>query len=355
MSTEHDELDTQAPSPEQDTEASTQQPEQGNAPEQVAYPDPIGEEALEDEGQRGATRKLLDALTEPDAAQAKPEAGTPDAPEKPPEPAKAEAKPPAQDAPPEEEKDLLEAVNSDRGKERVRKVFAENKAMKQEMEGVRDMLGRYDLPPTELAQLMEFGRLTRSANPQDARLALGMLDQQRLALAQRLGVPLPGVDILAEFPDLQQGVQDLRIDPALAHEMARLRVHERMQQQTMQQQTQRAQQSAAFQQQAQQAQAQMESYLQSRSHELDHQARMQALTEHFSDPAKLQAFVQTYSPEQWMPTLQVMYDSIRAPQPAQKPAAQPLRSRPTSLGAPVQKGESSMDRLHAAIANMGIG
>ena len=77
------------------------------------------------------------------------------------------------------------------------------------------------------------------------------------------------------------------------------------------------------------------------------------LSEHFGDQAKLQAFVQTYQPSQWLPTLQVMYDSIRAPQPA-KPAVQPLRSRPSSLGVPASSGSSPMERVAAALDKMSI-
>lgn len=322
------------------TDAAQEGAEQQSEAVDVAFPQEVDEQV---EPQAKAALDFLDKISEDDNKPADATKNT-----KP-----EQAKPEDADKPKDEESELLETVQSDRGKERVRKTFEENKALKQEMEGVRDMFTRFDLPAPEIAQLMEFGRLAKSTDPQEVKLALDILEQQRTALAQRAGIAVPGVNVLDKFPDLKQAVADMSIDEAHAHEIARLRTIEQQQQGARAAQMQQQQQQAEFAQVAATAQQQMEAYLQSRAHEVDHKAKMQALSEHFGDQAKLQAFVQTYQPSQWLPTLQVMYDSIRAPQPA-KPAVQPLRSRPSSLGVPASSGSSPMERVAAALDKMSI-
>ena len=118
------------------TDAAQEGAEQQSEAVDVAFPQEVDEQV---EPQAKAALDFLDKISEDgdkpaDAAEdTKPE----------------QAKPEDADKPKDEESELLETVQSDRGKERVRKTFEENKSLKQELEGVRDMFTRFDLPAPE--------------------------------------------------------------------------------------------------------------------------------------------------------------------------------------------------------------
>lgn len=90
-------------------------------------------------------------------------------------------------------------------------------------------------------------------NRGDLRGALAALDEQRRMIALHLGQPVAGVDMLSDFPDLQQKVANLQMSPADAEEMARARIALNMTRQAGQRQQQERQQQQD-QERAQQAQ-----------------------------------------------------------------------------------------------------
>lgn len=273
----------------------------------------------------------------------KPEAAAPAA-----EPAKT---------PEQEEAELLEGVKSERGKERIQRVFAERKQLEQDLGDFREMVRSTGMNADEFAKSLEFGRLAKSDDPQQLAVALEMVEAQRAQLYQRLGREAPGVDLLQGHDDLRQAVDNMEISRERAVELASLRrtqQHQRQQQQVARQVEQSAQEFNTSMQQASQA---MEQYLSSRVNEADHPARMAALTSHFKDPARMQEFVSTYStPQQMLAAVKFMYDNIRVA-PAAQPAArreQPIRSRPAALGTPAAGGGSPADRLAARMEQMGL-
>jgi len=81
---------------------------------------------------------------------------------------------------------------------------------------------------------------------------------------------------------------------------------------------------------------------------------MKVITSHFQNPANLQAFITTYQPNQWAATIKMMYDGIVVPPTQQANQPQPIRSRPSQLGAPAAQGATPADRLAQRLDNMGI-
>ncbi len=256
--------------------------------------------------------------------------------------------------PEQEEAELLEGVKSERGKERIRQVFAERKQLEADITEFRELVKSTGMSAQEFAQTLEFGRLVSSNDEKNIRVALEMIETQRAALYQKLGVEAPGVDLLAGHDDLKAAVENMEITRDKALELAKLRKTQADLTQRQQAETERAQSQEQYRQTVQSAASAMEAYLSTRAKEADHPARLKIIGEHFQNPANLQRFVQTFEPKQWTAALQMMYDGIVVPKAAPSAQPQPLRSRPAQLGTPAAQGNSPMDRLAQHLDNLGI-
>ncbi len=91
-------------------------------------------------------------------------------------------------------------------------------------------------------------------NRGDLRGALAALDEQRKLISLAIGQPVPGVDLLANHPDLREEVDNLQLTQARAEEIARSRETTTLQRQS----AQRQQQAREQQEQETQAQDQFE-------------------------------------------------------------------------------------------------
>lgn len=254
----------------------------------------------------------------------------------------------------QEEAELLEGVKSERGKERIKSVFAEKKQLETDISEFRELVTSTGMSAQEFAQTLEFGRLVNSGDEKNIRVALEMIEGQRAMLYQKLGIEAPGVDLLDGQDDLKAAVENMEITRDKAVELAKFRKSEAAKTAQAQREQQAAQGQEQFRQTVASASQQMEAYLDTRKNEVDHKARMKVLGDHFAKPENLQAFVTTYQPNQWMATIKMMYDGVVVPKPAAAPAPQPIRSRPAQLGTPATSGNSPMDRLAQRMDNMGI-
>ncbi len=313
---------------------------------------PTDAPAPADEGDKPTSKMaaLLDELAG-DAPAADPEGKPADEP-KAAEP-QAAAKP-AEANPEQEEAELLEGVKSERGKERIKAVFAERKALEQDLNEFRELVKSTGMSAQDFAQTLEFGRLVNSGDEKNLRVALEMIEGQRAMLYQKLGQEAPGVDLLAGHDDLKEAVENMEITRERAVELAKFRKSEaevRARQQAQQSQQQERQQ---FEQTVHQAAATMEAYLQTRATEVDHAARMKVIGEHFKNPANLQAFVTTYQPQQWAATIKMMYDNIQVPRAPAAASPQPIRSRPAQLGTPAPGAGAPIDRIAQRMESMGL-
>ena len=249
---------------------------------------------------------------------------------------------------------MLEGVKSERGKDRIRQVFAERKQLEQDITEFKQLVQGTGMTPQDFAQTLEFGRLVNSGDEKDVRVALEMLAGQRAALYQRLGVEAPGIDLLQGHDDLKAAVDNMEITRERAVELAKFRKTEAAKAQQQQEAQATNQRQQEFQQTVQSAAGAMEAYLNTRANEVDHPARMKVITAHFQNPANLQAFIQTYQPNQWAATIKMMYDNIVVPAAPAAHQPQPMRSRPTQLGTPAAQGATPIDRLAQRLDNMGI-
>lgn len=251
------------------------------------------------DGQAPRTRALLDSLVAGEVAPATAAKGEPA------EPAAqtpAVVPPPQQQAAPtpdQEEAELLEGVKSERGRERIKQVFAERKQLEADIVEFRDMVQSTGMSAPEFAQTLEFGRLASSNDEKNLRVALQMVEQQRSQLLTRLGIEAPGFDALADHPDLSEAVESLEITRERALELAKHRRRDQQAQQQRQVHEQSQQEQQQFHQQLQSVGKTVESFIGSRMNEVDHAPRWKALSAHFQNPENMQRFVSTYQPQQW--------------------------------------------------------
>lgn len=317
-----------------DAQATDADPEAGKTNDEAPKP-----------GSRMAA--MLDELTDDPNAAPKTE-------EKPAEKvAEADKAPEAPKTPEAEESELLEGVKSERGKERIKQVFAEKKQLEQDITEFRELVKSTGMTPQEFAQTLEFGRLINSGDEKNLRVALEMIEGQRSMLYAKLGVEAPGVDLLTGHDDLKAAVDNMEITRERAVELVKYRKAEGEKQQRLQAAQQETESRQQYEQTVQQAAGSMEQYLETRKNEVDHPARMKVITEHFKNPANLQAFVQTYRPDQWAATVKMMYDNIQVPR-NQAPGPQPIRSRPATLGTPAASAATPIDRIAQRMESMGL-
>lgn len=195
--------------------------------------------------------------------------------------------------------------------------------------------------PQEFSQALDYLRAMKSG---DMDTALRMVENQRRQISLALGRPLPGADVLAQFPDLRQRVDSYQMDEQAALEIARARVmqHQRMQQEQAYQATTQRQQ--AIEQERAQAIGQIDQLgLQWAKADPDYAAKEEVIR------MQLPAIAQQFPPSMWAHQVRMLYDTISA-MPMQAPARTapaPLRASGQSAGA--RQPGSMLEALQAGL------
>ena len=180
----------------------------------------------------------------------------------------------------------------------------------------------------EVTQLFDYAKAVKTG---DFDRVEQYLKQQIMQFEAVSGRSL-NVDLLSQFPDLQQRAEEMALDPTVAQELAQARW--RQQQQLQYAQQQQAQQQAQWQQQQQAAQA-----AQQRQAVFDHAVQqINDLTLNYAksdvmwpeyEPqvmAFAKAQLQGLPPEQWAFALQTFYSGLKQAARPVRPTATPLRS-----------------------------
>lgn len=259
--------------------------------------------------------------------------------------------------------EALEGVNAERGRQRITKLFHERRQLRQDIEDFRQVVVSTGMSPEEFARTLQFGRLATSNDPAQLEQALQMVEAQRVELYGRLGKEAPGIDLLAEFPDLKARVDNLELTRDAAVELAGYRRRDKQakqQRETQQQQEERLQKFEATVTQAANA---LDAYLATRANEADHEPRLRAIHAYFRRPGVLDEFVKTYEPHQWQHAVRTLYDNIRptalAPAPApsggQREPQPIVRNASSGLGRPAPNAaDEPIKRVASHIDRMGL-
>lgn len=218
--------------------------------------------------------------------------------------------------------------------------------------GVRELVAQSGLQPDEFQGMLQMGRLFKSADPKELQAALDQLDGLRADLATRLGVDAPGIDVLAQHPDLKAKVDGMTLSREDALEIVRLRGKGAQADQTQASQ----QEMAQFQATVKAAATEMDATLAARAATPGHQAKVDHIKAYFADKGRLTEFVTTYQPNQWKAAVLMMYDSYTPPAAPLPTTPQPLRPGHVASGVRVPNGKpvSSSDAVANAWDAVGL-
>lgn len=236
----------------------------------------------------------------------------------------------------------------ERSTERWNKLVDRTKHAEAARDSLATVLQNIGAPRDELAQHIETLTLAYRGGPDGQRKALARLDELRSALARNLGVEVPGVDLLADYPDLQQQVEDLKLSRELALDIASgRRMKTRVEAETNRTTTE--QQQAAQRQQAEQAAAAELDALGTRLQggDIDYNAKFKIL----KDNGDIEDIMQNFAPAQWAAQFERRYKLIgRASSKPRVQGEQPLRTSATTGGGKPQP-KSMLDAISLGIAD----
>lgn len=204
--------------------------------------------------------------------------------------------------------------------ERQAREAAEAKAHEHEgtISGLRQLMEETQTSADDFGALLEYNRMCKTGNWDHAR---ALLEDQLKWISIHQGKPAPGIDALADFPDLRHAVTQQQVSEEYALEIARSRTTEGM----LRQAQQRANQSR---QGEQQRSAQVNDAVRSvdawaakmAASDVDWPAKEKLLE------AKMEWLAANAPPAQWLGHLQQWYGLIAVPKAAQTEKPRPLAS-----------------------------
>lgn len=220
----------------------------------------------------------------------------------------------------------------------VRSVFKTPEHFQQAAEVVRSF-EEHQIQPQQFQQAVGFIAAINSGNFVAAQQ---ILTEQLRQVSLMTGQTVPGVDALAEFPDLRQAVDGFQITEAHAVELARMRRIQQAQQHH-QQQAQQVQQSRQAEEQAfTQGQAAVDKWARSMAaNDIDWPNIENQIVPHIPE------LLRGVPPQSWVNVLQAQAKVLKSAIPSfRQPAAEPAPLRPAGAGA-VQRAPANM---HEAIS-----
>lgn len=218
----------------------------------------------------------------------------------------------------------------------IAKLGGEVKVLAAGRDAILGVMKETNTTQDQLSGYLYFNQLLQSNKPEDLESALDMVERQRMGLYKALGREPEGggIDLLKDFPDLSKQVEEEEITRAAALEIAQGRreksARDQQASRTSQQQRTETERKAKLQQDGQQALSGIEAWTaELRKSDLDYTAKEDKLL------SKLDEVLEEYPPNQWLPTLKLLYAGIeitKAPAGGGK-GNQPLRSSGARPGA----------------------
>lgn len=177
--------------------------------------------------------------------------------------------------------------------------------------------------PKELGELLDYNFMLKTGKWEDA---LKVVNMHRANILKAMGKEEPGVDLLDDFPDLKTRVSNMELDRLTALELA---TNRRKESQRQAQEREAGAKNETVTQQRQQEDIALDAIDQWCAAKAKEDASYK-LKELKVTP-RIAEIMKKYPPNQWLPTIQLVYDSIavdRAP-----PSPPPLRANSVRPGA----------------------
>ena len=332
------------------TETPESSPVEGSKESVTPESQPVAEKSVQEDSQPPVKDETSDSSTEEEKtaveaikkalAEDESEEEVPDQVE---EDSKSEEKPEVED---EADDDVYSepAGLKPKAQERFRSLVEDNKTKTERLDQaefalkeIHKTVSESHMTPEEFGYLIDYGRMAVSKKPEELEYALQTAQNEIIRISQLLGKEVPGVDLLADQPELQKRVDDYELsrDDALRIAKSERELASYKQVQTQQ----RDQQQVATKQQDVQQQSldQVRAYMgKMKSTDINFSAKEARLVE---QAAKVR---QNYPPEQWPTVIQDLYETMSIDSSAQKQnlktsAPTPMQSTTSTVGSTVPK------------------
>ena len=253
------------------------------------------------------------------------------------------------DLKPEEKKGLhaktqarfAEVINTLKERETAISTLTEtNKTLAEARDAILGVMQETKTTQEQLVGYLEFNAMLHSNDPKQIEQALQLVERQRVALMTVLGREADGVDLLKDFPDLAEDVNESRITRERALEIAQGRRDKaardaaaKREQEKQRTQTQSAEQRK---QASEAALTEIEKWTAGLAKtDLDYKSKEDRLL------AKVEGVIKNYPPNLWLSTLKMMYEGIEI-QKAPMTSGQQTRPLRPSGAKPGDKAPSNM-------------
>jgi len=235
----------------------------------------------------------------------------------------------------------------ERSTERWNNLVDRTKTAETQRDSLRTVLSDTGAPREDLAEHLLTLRLAYRGGPDGMRQALGRLDTLRANIAKQLGVEVPGVDLLSDFPDLAGEVENATMSRENAIAVANARRIAAANTANAQRQHQETTTQADFEQRATAARTRLDELgARLQSTDLDYDAKFKILKENgdFKD------IMENFQPEKWGEQFERRYKLLGRVnvKPKPKTATQPLRATGTGGGGSPQP-KSMLDAITQGI------
>jgi len=231
-----------------------------------------------------------------------------------------------------------------KAQERFRSLVEDNKTKTERLDQaefalkeIHKTVSESHMTPEEFGYLIDYGRMAVSKKPEELEYALQTAQNEIVRISQLLGKEVPGVDLLADQPELKKRVDDYELS---REDALRIAKSERELASYKQVQTQqREQQQVATKQQDVQQQSldQVRAYMSKmKSTDINFSAKEAKLVD---QAAKVR---QNYPPEQWPTIIQDLYETMSVDSSTQKQnlktsAPTPMQPTTSTVGSTVPK------------------
>ena len=332
------------------TETPESSPVEGSKESVTPESQPVSEKSVQEDSQPPVKDETSDSSTEEEKtaveaikkalAEDESEEEVPDQVE---EDSKSEEKPEVED---EADDDIYSepAGLKPKAQERFRGLVEDNKTKTERLDQaefalkeIHKTVSESHMTPEEFGYLIDYGRMAVSKKPEELEYALQTAQNEIIRISQLLGKEVPGVDLLADQPELQKRVDDYELSREDALRIVKsereLASYKNVQDQ------QRDQQQVATKQQDVQQQSldQVRAYMSKmKSTDINFSAKEARLVD---QAAKVR---QNYPPEQWPTVIQDLYETMSVDSSAQKQnlktsAPTPMQSTTSTVGSTVPK------------------
>lgn len=236
--------------------------------------------------------------------------------------------------PEEEEAELINTAKTDRGKERLQKIFAERREGKLAQQNLNQLVENFQsagFDDESLNTVLAIGRLVSSGDKEQIRKGIEAIDKIRANLCSELGEDVAARDPLDDYPDIKRSVDEMGMDRKQAYEIMRARLAQQEEARRQQQQQQAALLEQQIQQKIKDAQVQVQQFFYSKKDEVDFGRKIKAIQSHLN-PERLQQFTRVVPPEQWAAQIELMWNSLSVGKEQPEDRPRPISSRSVNRG-----------------------